>query len=74
MKEMEEVLSDGIRRTNSIYNTAIANKEIEDIQYDPKGAKYFEKFPKIKIPAKESDNDGESSKITLAASERFTML
>ena len=68
------MLSDGIRRTNSIYNTAIANKEIEDIQYEPKGAKYFEKFPKIKIPAKDSESDGESSKVTLAASESFTML
>ena len=38
---MEEQLNEGIRRTNSIYNTAIANREFEEIVYDSRGKKYF---------------------------------
>jgi hypothetical protein len=45
-----------MRRTNSIYNSAIVNKELEEIKYEAKGGKYFEKFAKIKLPA----NEGES--------------
>ena len=41
MKELEETLNDGLHRTNSIYNTAIINKEFEEIVYESKGGKYF---------------------------------
>ena len=51
IKEMDESLNESIRRTNSIYNTAIVNKEIEDIVYEAKGGRFFEKFAKIKLPA-----------------------
>ena len=41
MKEMEEQLNEGIRRTNSIYNTAIVNHDFEEIVYEARGCKYF---------------------------------
>jgi hypothetical protein len=39
--EMEEQLNLGIKRTNSAYNAAIANREFEEIVYEAKGRKYF---------------------------------
>ncbi len=51
LRELGEQINDSIKRTNSAYNAAIANREYDDIVYDPKGAKYLEKFTKIRIPA-----------------------
>lgn len=51
LKELGEQINDSIKRTNSAYNAAIANRDYDDIVYDAKGNKYFEKFTKIRIPA-----------------------
>jgi hypothetical protein len=54
VKGLENALNDSIKRTNSIYNTAIANKDFDDIVYDPRGNRTFEKFTKIRLPARDS--------------------
>jgi hypothetical protein len=51
LRALGEQINDSIKRTNSSYNTAIANRDYDDILYDPKGSKYLEKFAKIRIPA-----------------------
>lgn len=51
MRQLGEQINDSIKRTNSAYNTAIANRDFDEIVYDPKGAKYLEKCAKIRIPA-----------------------
>ena len=41
MRELGEQINDSIKRTNSVYNTAIANPKYVEIIYDPKGARYL---------------------------------
>jgi hypothetical protein len=50
LRELGNQINDSIKRTNSVYNAAITNRDYDDIVYDAKGLKYFEKFPKIRIP------------------------
>ena len=56
LKELGDQINDSIKRTNSIYNTAIPNREFDEIKYDPKGVKYLEKFDKIRIPPADNDS------------------
>lgn len=55
MKELEDQISDSIKRTNSIYNAAVVNKDYDEIVYESKGSKYFDKFVKIKYPLMENE-------------------
>ena len=55
LKELGEQIDDSIKRTNSAYNTAIANRDYDDIKYDAKGSKYLDRFLKIKLPPAETD-------------------
>jgi len=41
IKDLDSKLTDSIKRTNSIYNAAVANRNYDDIVYDAKGNKYF---------------------------------
>ena len=74
LQEMEEQLNLGIKRTNSAYNTAIANRDFEEIVYEAKGKRYFEKFAKIKLPANDPEADHASGKFILGGTELYTLL
>ena len=50
MRELGDQLNNSIRRTNTIYNTALPNPDIPDMVYDPRGNTFLDKFPKIRIP------------------------
>lgn len=55
LKELGEQIDDSIKRTNSAYNTAIANRDYDDILYDAKGSKYLDRFLKIRLPPSDTD-------------------
>lgn len=67
-EELGEQLNDSIRRTNAIYNTALPNKDIADIVYDPRGNSFLDKFPKIRIP------ESEEGTVNIAGGEEQTLL
>jgi hypothetical protein len=46
---MTNQINEGIKRTNSIYSSCIANREYDEIIYDSKGTRYLDKFSKIKL-------------------------
>lgn len=56
LKELGEQIDDSIKRTNSAYNTALANRDYDDILYDSKTSKYLDRFLKIRLPPPDTDN------------------
>lgn len=69
-KELEEQLTEAMKRTNSIYNTAIHNEELEDIPCIPRGKRCFERFAKIRLPM----GEGPSGRFVLSGGEGFSLL
>lgn len=41
MKQLNDNITECIKRTNAIYNTELTNKNYEEIVYEPRGANYF---------------------------------